>query len=91
MTNTPQVVRVRWSNGHVDSAPTWEALLDKVRLSQWHSWTEDEFRQVLGKRAMRWSSTPIVTAGSAEFFFTELQRALLVEILNDNDDEIEEV
>ena len=90
MPNTPQVVRVRWSNGQVDSAPDWDALLDKVRLSQWHSWTDDEFRQVLSKRALRWSGTPIVTAGSAEFLFTELARALLVEIVTD-DNETEEV
>jgi hypothetical protein len=91
MTNTTQTpVRVRWSNGHVDSAPDWQELLDKVRLSQWHAWDEDEFRQVLGKRAIRWSGTFIDSLADPETLFVELERARLVEILNPNDDDREE-
>ena len=91
MKNTQQPVRVRWSNGHVDSAPDWQDLLDKVRLSQWHAWDEDEFRLVLGKRAMRWSGTSIDTLADPERLFVELERARLVEILADTDEDGEEI
>lgn len=92
MTNTQQPpVRVRWSNGHVDSAPDWQELLDKVRLSQWHAWDEDDFRLVLGKRALRWSGTAIDSLADPERLFQELERASLVEILNPYDDDREEI
>ncbi len=91
MTNTQQPVRVRWSNGHVDSAPSWQDLLDKVRMSQWHAWTEDEFRQVLGKRAIRWNGTFIDTTAEPEALFREMERAHLVEILDPTDDDREEL
>lgn len=90
MTHTTQV-RVRWSNGHVDSAADWQELLDKVRLSQWHAWSEDEFRLVLGKRALRWSGTVIDTLADPERLFAELERARLIEVLAPYQSEHEEV
>lgn len=90
MTNETQV-RVRWSNGHVDSAADWQELLDKVRLSQWHYWTEEDFRLVLGKRAMRWSGTEIDATAEPHALFLDLERARLIEVLDPNDDEREEI
>jgi len=88
MTQTTQV-RVRWSNGHVDSATDWQELLDKVRLSQWATWDEEDFRLVLGKRALRWSRTEIDTLADPERLFVELERAQLIEILGPYDNERE--
>lgn len=85
----PTQVRVRWSNAHVDSAPDWQELLDKVRLSQWHTWDEETFRLVLGKRALRWSGTEIDTLADPERLFAELERARLVEIIGPYDEERE--
>lgn len=90
MPNTTSQIRVRWSNGHVDYAASWEALEEKVRHAQWQPWTEDEFRAVLSKRAMRWSATEIDIDGTSEELFHELQRARLVEVLDPNDDDYEE-
>ena len=78
------MVQVRWSNGRADRALTWEELEDKIRSDQWWSMTPDEFRLAMQKRALRWSGTEIVTAGSSEQFFAELERAGLVRIENDN-------
>jgi hypothetical protein len=79
--------RVRWSNGHVDSAATWQELLDKLRAAQWHPWDEDEFRVVLSKRCARWSGTEIDAWGTPRQLFRELERARLVEILRDKEKE----
>jgi len=77
---------VRWSNGKVDRAPTWEALEEAIRKDQWWYMDPNQFRVQMQKRAHRWSTTEILTACSSERFFQELSRALLVEILNDDDD-----
>lgn len=77
---------VRWSNGQIDRARSWEDLLDLVRKTQWAVMDEDEFRGVMAKRAWRWSHTSVDTGATAEEFFAELQRAKLIEVLNDNDD-----
>ena len=81
--------RVRWSNGHVDAAPTWQGLLNGVRKTQWTPWDEEMFRAVLAKRAYRWSGTSIDAGARPARLFRELQRAGLVEILNPYDDEKE--
>lgn len=78
--------RIRWSNGQVDAAPTWDALLHRVRTTQWSVMDDEEFRGVMAKRAWRWSGTSIATDGTAEQFIAEWARALLVEILDDADD-----
>lgn len=78
---------IRWSNGQRDTAPTWEALEDKVRAVQWWEYEPDEFRQAMAKRAYRWSRTEIVTAGPSEAFFRELERAHLIEIVTDEKEE----
>lgn len=89
MTDT-RTCRIRWSNGSVSAAADWQSLLDAVRLQQWHTWTEEEFRLVLAKRAMRWSGTDIDYAAEPEDLFMELHRARLVEVLGPNDDDKEE-
>jgi hypothetical protein len=79
---------IRWSNGVVDSAPTWEELEAKVRDSQWWEYEPDEFRQAMAKRARVWSGTEIVTAGSSEAFFAELARAFLIAIETTTKEEV---
>jgi hypothetical protein len=83
--------RVRWSNGSVTGAATWQELLDKVRQLQWWDWSEENFRMVLAKRADRWSNTTIDFDAPADELFRELQRAGLVEILGQDDNDREEV
>jgi len=83
--------RVRWSNGSVTAAATWQELLDKVRQLQWWDWSEDTFRQILAKRAERWSSTVIDFDAPPDELFRELERAGLVEILGQNDNDREDI
>lgn len=78
--------QVRWSNGRADRAHSWEALESKIRNDQWWDLSPDEFRLVMQKRAYRWTLTEIVTAGSSEAFFKELERAKLIVIETDTDD-----
>jgi len=81
---------ITWSNEKSDHAKTWEELETAVRLDQWWALDPDEFRQEMAKRAQRWSGTEIVTAGSSEQFLRELERAKLVRIETDDDDEKED-
>lgn len=81
--------RVRWSNGQVDAAPTWQALLDRVRETQWHTWTEEQFRLVLAKRAVRWSGYEIDIDASPRDLFLQLEEAGLVLVLADHEDDKE--
>lgn len=80
------MVAVRWSNGKIDRADTWEALLDYVRVTQWaeEPLTDDEFRAVLVTRAYRWSLLKIDADLPAEFLFHALAEAHLVEIVKDD-------
>lgn len=71
-------VTIRWSDDRLESAPSWEALEEKVRAYQWWPMTPDEFRAEMQKRALRWSGTEIATTGSSEEFFAELARARVV-------------
>jgi len=75
------MIVVRWDNGETDEAPTWQALLDHVRETQWHtSDTEIEFREEMARRALLWSGTVIEAAGAPAQFFRELERAKLIRI-----------
>lgn len=71
-------VTIRWSDDRLESAPSWEALEEKVRAYQWAPMTPDEFRIEMQKRAWRWSHTRIATTGSSREFFAELHRARIV-------------
>lgn len=84
-------VRVRWSNGSVTAAGDWQELLDKVRRLQWWDWDEETFRLILAKRAERWSRTVIDHDAPPDELFRELERAQLVEILGETDNDREEV
>lgn len=75
---------IRWSNGAVDKAATWEELLDRVRALQWNGgMPEDEFRSVLATRAYRWSLIKVDPTLPADAFFRDLAYAKLIEILPD--------
>lgn len=76
------IVAVRWSNGQLDRAESWEALEDALRLDQFSEFTPDEFRAVLAKRAWRWSGTRVDTDISSAEFFMELAWAKLIEIVD---------
>jgi len=78
---------IRWSNGVVDMAPTWEQLEAKVRETQWWSYEPDEFRRAMAKRALVWSGTEIDVTGSSEEFFAQLRRAYLIEYVTDEKEE----
>lgn len=80
------MVAVRWSNGQIDTARSWQELLDLVRKTQWSLMPEDEFRYMLAKRAWRWSLTPVDTEATPRRFFKQLERARLVEILTSTDE-----
>jgi hypothetical protein len=69
-----------WSNGTVDRARTWQELLDKVRVDQWHDYSEDAFRAEMAKRALRWSGVEIDMGAPPEEFFAELERAKLLNV-----------
>lgn len=71
---------ITWSNGQVDRAPTWQALLDLVRASQWRDYTEAEFRSAMALRAARWSGIKINVDGPPRLFFEELAYAKLIVI-----------
>jgi len=72
---------IRWSNGMVDKAGTWQEILDHVRATQWFDMPEDEFRAVLATRALRWSKTIVDPSLPARDLFFALEEAKLVEIL----------
>lgn len=75
------MIRIQWSNGTVDEAPDWQALLDHVRATQWRTYDEPAFRQAMGLRAARWSGIKINVDGPPEYFFEELRYAKLIVIL----------
>lgn len=78
-------VAVRWSNGQVDTAATWEELLEVVRADQFRDYPEDEFRRVLAKRAWRWSRWPVNPDLPAELLFQELAMAKLIVFVYDDE------
>jgi hypothetical protein len=81
------MVAIRWTNDDVDEAPTWQALLDLVRETQWHVYeTELEFREAMAHRCEVWSGTAIDPGGTPEELFRELERARLIEIVADVSD-----
>lgn len=80
------MVIVEWSNGKVDHARTWEALETKVRNTQMREYTEEEFRLAMETRALRWSKTEIDPWLPAGKFFTELERAHLLVIIDDTEE-----
>jgi hypothetical protein len=76
-------VAVRWSNGQVDRAASWDELLENIRVDQFSEWPTDEFKAVLATRAYRWTGAKVDTDLPAEQFFVELAWAKLIEIVND--------
>lgn len=80
------MIVIRWSNGQIDKADTWQALLDEVRLTQWRDMDEEKFRVVMYDRAWMWSNTKIDFMAPAEQLFRELQYAGLIRIEKDNTD-----
>jgi len=72
---------ITWSNDKVETAHSWEALLDLVMSTGWVTFEdEDEFRTTMQKRAWRWSHTRISIDGDAADLFAEFERANLIVI-----------
>ncbi len=74
---------ITWSNGKVDTADSWELLLDHVRKTQWHRYDDHKFRLIMRRRALLWSGVKISIDCTAEQFIRELQYAKLV-VVNDD-------
>lgn len=77
---------IRWSNGHVENAPTWEILEAKVCEAQWWEYEPEEFRAAMAKRAYRWSGVDIDITGTSEEFFAQLRGARLIEYVTDDNE-----
>lgn len=74
---------VRWANGKVDTADSWQDLLDTLRAAQWAKYDEIKFREVMKRRAIVWSGSKINIDGNAEQFIRELEYARLLVIVDD--------
>ncbi len=74
---------VQWSNGKVDSAPTWEDLLERIRVDQQRRYTPEGFREELARRAWIWNQYVIDTDPElpAWLLFAELEAAKLLRIV----------
>lgn len=69
------IVAVRWPDGKVQTAETWEDLEEQVRVSQYDIPAKESFREHMANRAKKWSGTEIMTSGTSNDFFWELERA----------------
>lgn len=74
-------VGIRWADGTVETAPTWDELESRVRKNQFDIVDPETFRAEMGIRAIQWSGVEIDTDGDASDFFWELERAALLERL----------
>lgn len=82
MTDRTPPVSVIWPDGCMDSAPTWAALFDQVRLNQWHDYTRKEFRLEMAKRAEIWSGAELdLTTCRMETLFRRLEGAGMLRIV----------
>lgn len=80
------MVTVLWSNDSRTSAATWEELTAKVAAIQWHTYTPEQMRHVLAKRAWRWSNVEIDPDSPARDFWLALADAKLVIIEKDEEE-----
>ncbi len=78
--------KIKWPDGDLEVAESWEALEESVRADQWTPFSPEEFRLQMQHRALVWSGTEIMTAGDSKTFFEELSRAGLLDIVGEADD-----
>lgn len=70
---------IKWPNGEIDHADTWEEIERRVQKVQWEDYdSQDEFREDMARRAMYWSGLEIDTFGTSEQFVWELERAQML-------------
>lgn len=81
------MVAVLWSNGQRDEAETWDALLEKVRLSQPRKYGPVQFRRELQRRARLWAGFHIDETLPARKLFQELEYAKVVVIVERDEKE----
>lgn len=78
---------IMWSSGDVDSGKTWDDVEAAARAHQFRAYRPETFRDVLAKRALLWTLTPIRVDGTAEELFLDLAAAKLITILADGEKE----
>lgn len=78
------MVAVRWHNGLMDAAPTWDLLFERVHGAKWNrGFDEHEFRVQLARRAYVWCGEPVVHPDAPpQQIFAELEKAGLVTIID---------
>lgn len=74
---------VMWHDGHLDDAPTWSVLEDRLRAEQPHRYGRVAFRLEMRHRARVWSATTIRVLGTSERFFHDLERAGMLRIVTE--------
>lgn len=75
------MVEILWSNGQRDSAESWDALLDKIRLDQPRSYTDRQFRLELARRTQLWAGFRVDPSLPAAELFKELCYAKMIVVL----------
>lgn len=68
-------VTITWPSGDTDTAPTFDALEDKLRHLGWNPSDPGEFRDEMAWRARLWrgpKASDIQTHGSSEEFLNSL-------------------
>lgn len=83
-----RVARVVWPDGSESQGRTWDELLWRLVDDQWDADELDDFtlREEMAFRAKQWSGTRIDWADvNAREFFRELERARMLQILEDPD------
>lgn len=83
MTNAG-TVRVMWSNGHVDTADSWNDLLKVVRESQVAPIGRLAFRRELAHRAWVWSNFRLDVMAPAQVLFAQMEQAHMLKIIHDD-------
>lgn len=79
----PDLPAVRWPDGRIDQAKTWQALLERVNALPWNAkMDEAEFRQELARRAWVWNAEVVRPSLGARALFRALERAKMLEILS---------
>lgn len=72
-------VTIIWPSGDTDTAPTFEALEDKLRHLGWNPVDPGEFRDEMAWRARLWkgakAAADVQTTGSSEEFLNSLAAA----------------
>jgi hypothetical protein len=70
-----KIIKLKWRDGSVTTAPDYATALDFVRIEQWSTMNRLQFRFDMVGRAWRWSRTVVNPFCSARSFVRQLERA----------------